>query len=141
MSYRKWFDAHAKKHKKIVDKLLADAKNQDEIIDYFDFDNMVKEEVDFCPLYKKNQKCHDMQRLNCYLCACPNFRFDDDGIDEYNNRKILSKCSINNGGTIAHDNKIHHDCSTCSVPHHKSFIKKVFDTDWEKIMSECDLGS
>ena len=140
MSYKNWFDTHAKKHKTIVDKLLACGKNEDEIIEYFCFENMVKNEIDFCPLYKKNKKCHDMKKLNCYLCACPHFRFDDDGLSEYNGHKILSRCEINNGDTIAHDGVIHHNCSPCSVPHHKNFIKKVFDVDWKKIMKECNLG-
>ncbi|MCD6173018.1 MAG: hypothetical protein J7J96_04400, partial [Sulfurimonas sp.] len=80
MSYSSWFDAHATKHKKIVDKLVAKGYNTEQIIEYFDFDSMVKHENDFCPLYKDNKKCHDMESLNCYLCACPNFRFNDDGI-------------------------------------------------------------
>ena len=141
MGYSQWFENHAKKHKKIVDKLLSSSKSKDEIIEYFCYENMAKEEIDFCPLYKDGTKCHEMKELNCYLCACPNFRFDDEGIDEYNGHKILSKCEINNGSTIAHSGKIHHDCSSCIVPHHKSFIKKVFDVDWKKIMSECNLGS
>ena len=55
MSYSSWFDAHATKHKKIVDKLVAKGYDTQEIINYFDFDNMVKEEFDFCPLYKDNK--------------------------------------------------------------------------------------
>ncbi len=141
MSYKEWFDNHAKKHKKIVDKLLACNMDEDEIIEYFCYENMAKKEPDFCPLYKQNKKCHDMKELNCYLCACPNFRFDDEGLGIYNEHKLLSKCIINNGSTIAYDGKIHHDCSPCTVPHHKSFVKKVFDFDWKKIMSECNLGN
>ena len=80
MSYKSWFETHAKKHKKIVDKLAH--LSDDEVIAYFDFDNMVKNEPDFCPLYKDNKKCHDTKELNCYLCACPNFRFDDESIKE-----------------------------------------------------------
>ncbi len=100
MSYTKWFDAHAKKHKEIVDKLVKSGYSNEDIVEYFDFDNMVKEEPNFCPLYKKNKKCHDMEKLNCYMCACPNFRFDDDGLGVYNEFKILSKCDINNGRRI-----------------------------------------
>jgi len=140
MSYSTWFDKHATKHKTIVDKLVKQGFSEDEIIEYFDFDNMVKKENDFCPLYAKNKKCHDMKELNCYLCACPHFRFDDDGLDTYNGIKILSKCEINNGAKIKSGEVIHHNCSTCSVPHHKHFIKKHFDLDWKKIMSECNLN-
>jgi hypothetical protein len=97
MSYIKWFDAHAKKHKVIVDKLVNLDYTKEQIIDYFDFDNMVKEEPNFCPLYKDNKKCHDMDKLNCYMCACPNFRFNDNGLGTYNEFKILSDGDINNG--------------------------------------------
>lgn len=138
MTYESWYNAHAKKHKKIVDKLVAKGLSKDEIIDYFDFDNMVKNENDFCPLYKENKKCHDMD-LNCYLCACPNFRFNDDGLAKYNDSLILSKCSINNGSTIGHNGVIHQDCSSCTVPHHKKFTEKNFSLDWLEIMKDSKV--
>ena len=53
MSYASWFERHAKKHKKIVDKLLAKNFSQDEIIEYFDFDNMVKNEQNFVHFMQK----------------------------------------------------------------------------------------
>jgi len=139
MSYSTWFEAHSQKHKNIVTKLVAKGFTKEQIIDYFDFDNMVKEENDFCPLYKEPKKCHDMESLNCYLCACPNFRFNDDGLGTYNEFKILSKCDINNGEKFAGKGVIHQDCSSCTVPHHKAYIEKHFDLDWKKIMSECQL--
>jgi len=141
MTYKSWFEEFAKKHRAIVDKLLLRGLSKEEMIDYFDFDNMVKEENDFCPLYKENKKCHDMDSLNCYLCACPNFRFNDDGIKEYNDKKILSECDINNGEKLASGNNIHQDCSSCTVPHHKPYINKNFDLDWKKIMHSCNLHS
>lgn len=139
MSYESWFEQHGAKHKKIVDKLVAKGYSVDEIIEYFDFDNMVKEENDFCPLYKEPRKCHDMEKLNCYLCGCPHFRFNDDSLGEYNGMKILSKCDINNGSTIGGSNTIHQDCSKCTVPHHRAFVKKNFDFSWSKIMKECKI--
>ena len=139
MSYTTWFEEHASKHKKIVDKLVEKKLTNEQIIEYFDFDNMVKKEVDFCPLYADNKKCHDMESLNCYLCACPNFRFDDEGLGRYNEFKILSKCDINNGETFAGKGVIHQDCSSCSVPHHKSYVQKNFNLDWKKIMKKCSL--
>ena len=137
MSYSEWFKQHAKKHKKIVDKLVKKGFNQEKIIEYFEFDNMVKSELNFCKLYSKNKKCHDMENLNCYLCACPNFRFNENGIDEYNGDKILSRCDINNGKKFASKDVIHQDCSSCSVPHHKSYIEKHFNLDWLEIMKKC----
>jgi len=137
MGYTKWFNEHAAKHKKIVDRLVEEGYTKEQIIDYFDFDNMVEKENDFCPLYKEPKKCHDMESLNCYLCACPNFRFNDEGLDTYNEMKILSKCAIDNGEKFAGKGVIHQDCSKCTVPHHKAYVEKNFDLDWKKIMSEC----
>ena len=139
MNYKSWFNSHAKKHKKIIDKLLKKDYTKEQIIEYFNFENMVKMENDFCPLYADNKKCHDMSKLNCYLCACPNFRFNDEGLDTYNGFKILSKCDINNGEKFTNSGAIHHDCSKCTVPHHKAYIDKNFDLDWKKIMKECKI--
>jgi len=140
MGYSEWLNAHTTKHKKIVDKLLAKKMSQDEIIEYFDFESMKEKEPDFCPLYAKNKKCHDMQDLNCYICACPNFRFNDDGLDVYDSHPILSKCAIHNGSTIASKKTgaIHQNCTSCSVPHHKSFVKKHFSHNLKEILKECN---
>ena len=128
MGYEKWFEDHYKKHKKIVDKLsyLSD----DELIDYFDYENISKKEVDFCPLFKDGKKCHDIERLNCYLCGCVNFRFDDDS------KKVKSFCIIDSkdGSAITHNGFVHQDCSGCIIPHKKKFIKSVFSRDWKKMM-------
>lgn len=137
MSYTQWFNNHSDKHKKIVSKLVEKNYTQEEIIDYFDFENMVQNEIDFCPLYKKNKKCHDMETLNCYLCACPNFRFNEEGLGTYNEFKILSRCNIHNGKEFAGKGVVHQDCSSCSVPHHRSYVEKHFDLEWKNMMSEC----
>lgn len=127
MSYITWIKKHALKHAQIVKKL--EHLSDDEIIKYFVFDNMVKNEQDFCPLYKDNKKCHDMETLNCYLCACPLFRL--------NNQK--SYCEINSkfgSEIIAKDGFIHQNCSNCNIPHKTSYIKKNFSRDWNKIMKD-----
>ncbi|WP_366934184.1 hypothetical protein [Sulfurimonas sp.] len=134
-----WFESHAQKHKKIVEKLQSKEYTKEQIIDYFDFENMKKHEVDFCPLYKENKKCHDMKSLNCYMCACPNFRFSDDGISKYNEQVILSECDINNGKKFSGGGFIHQDCSSCTVPHHRAYILKNFSYDWREMMSECKI--
>lgn len=141
MGYSSWFDEHAKIHKEIVDRLVAEGKTKEEIIDYFDFENMVEKEQDFCPLYKENRKCHEMKELNCYLCACPNFRFKDEGIKKVDEKTQYSFCSIESkdGRQGVYGEKIHQDCSKCSVPHHRSYVDKHFDLDWKKIMKECTL--
>lgn len=139
MLYEEWFEQHSKKHKKIVDKLLAKGYDKEQIIDYFDYDNMAKEEIEFCPLYKMGKKCHNMKELNCYLCGCPNFRFNDEGIGIYNGYKILSKCDINNGSSVGRGGAVHQDCSKCTVPHHKAYVSKNFDIEWKKIMQEVKI--
>lgn len=143
MSYTTWFEEHAAKHKKIVEKLVACGKGKEEIIEYFDFESMVKNEPDFCPLYAEHKKCHDMEHLNCYLCACPNFRFDDKGIKKVEENTQYSFCDIDSkdGNQGTYGDKIHQDCSKCGVPHHRSYVEKNFDLDWEKIMKKCVLQS
>jgi Zn-finger protein len=116
MKYKTWIKNHSIKHKNILNKLKS--LSDDEIVEYFDFDNMVKNEPDFCPLYKDNKKCHDMEKLNCYFCACPLFRIDD----------TKSYCDINSkyGSTIqAKDGFIHQDCSNCQIPHKTQYIKNM----------------
>ncbi len=125
MSYQSWHQEHAQKHKKLLEKLKDLSDN--EIIEYFSFENMVIKEPDFCPLYKENRKCHNMENLNCYFCACPNFRVEEK----------QSTCSIKSkdGGSIkSPDGFIHQDCSKCTVPHKVEYVKKHFDRDWLKVM-------
>ena len=139
MGYNEWVQKHAKKHKNIVEKLTEQGYSKEKIIDYFDFKNMKEKELDFCPLYAKNKKCHDMESLNCYLCSCPNFRFNDEGIKKVNEKTQYSYCNIDSKDAKqgVYGKKIHQDCSGCTVPHHKAYVEKHFDLDWAKIMKEC----
>ncbi len=140
MGYSSWFAVHAQKHKDIVKKLTLQNYTQEQIIDYFDFQNMVKKEKDFCPLYAKNKKCHEMESLNCYLCACPNFRFSDTGIEKVEGKTKYSFCSIDSkdGRIGIYGEKIHQDCSKCGVAHHRSYVENHFDLDLKKIMNKCE---
>ncbi len=141
MSYTQWFQEHANKHKLIIEKLLKQHYTKEEIIEYFDFENMKNKEPNFCPLYAQNKKCHDMKELNCYLCACPNFRFDDKGIEKKEQLTLYSFCAIDSqdGRAGVYGNKIHQDCSKCNVPHHTSYVKKHFEYVWSEIMKACPL--
>lgn len=136
MNYKTWFNEHRIKHKNIVNK-LNDLTN-DEIIEYFKFENMIINEPNFCPLYKESKKCHNIENLNCYLCACPNFRFNDDGLSISNNITLYSKCSIDSkdGSQFKNDDSIHQDCSKCRVPHEENYISKVFSRDWFEVMKK-----
>ena len=135
MSYIKWYEEHGEKHKVIMDKLAH--LSADEVITYFRFENMVKNEPDFCPLYKDNKRCHDLEGLNCYFCACPNFRFDDEGW-EMKGANYFSSCSINSkeGDVFVSDAGNHQDCSKCAVPHNESYIRRNFSRDWFEVMED-----
>ncbi len=136
MSYKQWFDAHAEKHRTIMEKLTH--LSDEEVITYFRFENMVVNEREFCPLYAENKKCHDTEDLNCYLCACPNFRFNDAGFALEEGKTLFSTCSIESpdGDRYVSESAIHQNCAGCIVPHRESYIRKVFDRDWLNIMKE-----
>jgi hypothetical protein len=139
MSYIKWLQTHVKKHHDIIQKLQKRGLSPEATIAYFNFENMLKKEPDFCPLYAKGQKCHDMKHLNCYLCACPFFQFNDAGIEYEGTIPRYSRCAINakDTGIYATKTAVHQDCSSCTLPHHTGFIKKRFDFELSKIMQEC----
>lgn len=136
MSYKQWFLDHAAKHRAVMDKLTA--LSDEEVIRYFRFENMVQHESDFCPLYAQNKKCHETDELNCYLCACPNFRFNDAGFSDEKGKTLFSTCSIESpdGDRYVSDTAIHQNCAGCLVPHRESYIRKVFDRNWLAVMNE-----
>lgn len=137
MTYEEWFLKQGELHANVMKKLIN--KTNEEVIEYFKFENMVKNEPDFCPLYKQIKKCHEMEDLNCYLCACPNFRFDDNGFEKTSDGKTLySICSINSkeGSQYIGENYIHQNCSDCVIPHKKKYIKKNFNRNWFEVMKD-----
>ena len=125
MTYTDWFIENSIKHKAIMEQLKD--KNRDEIIEYFDYENMRIKHLDFSPLYALNSKCHDMKNLNCYWCGCPYFRFNDDGIETRENRVVYSICTKGLGEHLESEIAIHQDCSSCTLPHSVKFIKDNFD--------------
>lgn len=141
MSYIQWYKDHGNKQKVVLDKLLGRGMSMNAIIDYFDFESMCENEPDFCPLYADHKKCHDIESLNCFLCSCPNFRFDDAGIDKQETKTRYSFCDIDSkdGAVGVYGEAIHQDCSGCSVPHHKAYVKKHFHTNWFEIMKFSPL--
>ena len=134
MNYITWFEAHGNKHKNIMKKLKC--LSAEAVIAYFRFENMVEKEPDFCTLYKDNKKCHEMDILNCYLCACPYFRFDDNGLSKEDAKILYSRCSIDakEGARFVFEDAIHQDCSKCIIPHNEVYIKKHFNRDWFEMM-------
>ena len=142
MSYTDWFEEHALKHEAIINRLKKEGLSQSEVIDYFDFDNMKIAEKTFCPLYKDDKKCHNMENLNCYICACPNFRFKDEGIAVIEDKTQYSICDIESkdGRQGVYGEAIHQDCSGCGVPHHRAYVEKVFSWSWSEMMQKCSIS-
>lgn len=138
MTYRQWHDDFADRHQEIV--RMLEERSDEELIDYFRYENMRKRHPAFCPLYEEEERCHDMENLNCYLCGCPHFRYCDEGIDTVNGKVRYSLCAIEarEGKTFETDTAIHQDCSDCPLPHLHGFIKKYFDRNWGRIMAECE---
>ena len=136
MTYDQWFQLQGELHSNVMKKLTH--KSVDEIIEYFKFENMVKNEPDFCPLYKDNKKCHDVEELNCYLCACPHFRFDDLGFVKigetvvYCILSIFSKNELKKMGELC----LKYGCSGCTIPHRAKYIKKDFKANWFEAMKD-----
>lgn len=141
MTYKSWFLEHGNKHKTIILKLKAKGFSKDQIIEYFEFDNMVKLEPDFCYLYPDNKKCHDMEYLNCYQCACPLFRFNSVGIEKVGEKTVFSYCEVDSkfGEQGEFGDAIHQDCSRCVIPHGKKYVERHYNEDWFAIMSDCDI--
>lgn len=141
MTYSQWFEQHAKKHKTIIAKLLAQNFTQEQIIEYFEFSNMAKQEKEFCLLYETQKKCHDIPYLNCYFCACPHFRFNENGTKKVDEKTQFSFCAIEaKDGTLAtYGEAIHQDCSNCTVPHSKKYITQNFNLDWKDAMKACKV--
>jgi len=112
-----------------------------EVILYFRFENMVKREPDFCPLYREEKKCHETEILNCYLCACPWFHFADRGLYAEGNLTCYSTCRIDaqKGKQFKTERAVHQDCSDCLLPHKESFIRRVFRRNWFEMMQQCSL--
>ena len=141
MSYKIWFETHDIKHANIVKKLIDQGYDKEKIVEYFYYENMLINENNFCPLYAKNKKCHDIEKLNCYMCACPNFRFNDEGIDTIEDKVRYSLCVIDSpdGKAGVYGNKIHQNCTGCSVPHAKEYILEHFSLEWKTMMKACQI--
>jgi len=67
MKYIDWYKEHLLKHQVIIEQIKDKTKN--EIIDYFEYENMQTLHKDFCPLFEQSIKCHNIKKLNCYLYA------------------------------------------------------------------------
>lgn len=86
-----------------------------EILTEFDFENKKKKNPDSCVCYSDG-KCHNLEKLNCFFCYCP----------EYETTKAEGGCKINSekGKWFVKGDKKIWDCSDCNYPHKEEFIKK-----------------
>jgi len=90
-----------------------------EVVDNYDFEKQIEINPNGCPLYQQNQKCHNIEDLNCFFCYCP----------KYDRTVKEGKCKIDSpkGKYIEGiDGKIF-DCSDCDYPHKKENAIKLFD--------------
>jgi len=123
MTYKEWDDSNATLKTQLILKLQGQNKSIEEIVSYFDFDNMIIHEPTFCGLYATNTKCHNLETLNCFFCACPHFKYDDKGLVKKADKTIYSTCKINaiKGSEFISENAIHQDCTKCDIPHRPYF--------------------
>jgi Zn-finger protein len=88
------------------------------IIEHTSFEKRSKRDKSECPYYELEKPCHDIEDLNCLLCACPNYESDT----------LKGGCRINSsyGKITEHENLPEGqvwDCSNCSIGHDKDFVK------------------
>jgi hypothetical protein len=131
MTYQEWIEQHNLQMKVILSKLQEQGITDiPDIINYFKYENMRVTEPDFCPLYKDNIKCHNVDNLNCYYCACPHFVVNHNP-STHGKVTIVSVCGINSRfKSEYYENpdennivNIHCDCSNCFIPHKPSYVK------------------
>lgn len=126
MTYQQWLEDFKENRKNVLYK-LKDLKDE-EVYEYFLYDNMVKNEPNYCGLYALGTKCHQMDDLNCFNCGCPHFQVLEEPLDIYEDQKVYkvqSTCKIGSrhSGMFKSEtvdgNEMHCDCSNCTVPHKK----------------------
>jgi len=143
LTFKSWSDQLEDKKQTILEKLKG--KTVTEIVDYFDYDNMVENEPDYCVLYKNKSKCHDIKELNCFFCGCPYFQYSDDKpLKKENDIDIMSVCAIDSkfAKQYTFGEKAQCDCSDCVVPHKKHFVKNYISTsvlNMYKFEDTCSL--
>lgn len=142
MSYESWYIRHGNKHRVIVDRLIELGYTKEGIIAYFDFDSMVVNEPDFCVLYAQPKKCHSIEKLSCFLCACPLFRFNDNGFEMRGGHQVRSYCEVTSkyGSQHLFGDVIHQDCTNCVLPHSAKYVHSHFDANWFSIMRDCNIA-
>lgn len=129
MTYTSWAEEHHAKRANLQNSLESKGLSPSEVVSYFDFDNMVKHEPTFCGLYATSTKCHDVDKLNCYLCGCPHFICADTPLSTEDGINTFSKCDISSrkAEVFVHETAAHCDCSNCTLPHKPSVALKHYE--------------
>ncbi|MAG11065.1 hypothetical protein CMI44_02020 [Candidatus Pacearchaeota archaeon] len=85
------------------------------IINEFRFENQKKKNPKKCSCYRED-KCHNIEQLNCFLCYCP----------EYDNSVESGGCKINSikGKWFVSGDKKIWDCSDCDYAHRREVVEK-----------------
>jgi dUTP pyrophosphatase len=96
-----------------------DTKHIQKIIKEFNFLNRKNKYPNECPCYT-NKICHNLpeEKLNCFLCYCPEYKSEIEG-----------GCKINNpNGKWLFNEKLPKgkiwDCSDCDYPHREEIVEK-----------------
>ena len=112
---------------RLIRKLKRRGLSEREILDFFIYDNLVRSEKRFCPLFASGQKCHILSgdRLNCLGCYCPHFELT---VEEKGNETECGRCSVGSPAAqrFSSDGKVKIlDCSMCVIPHQASSALKA----------------
>ena len=96
------------------------------------FKNRSKRDPSQCPYYQKEppQPCHDIEDLNCFLCACPN----------YNSNILKGGCNINSkkgGYNNLPEGKVW-DCSNCKINHTPKEVEEYLLKNLERLVEISD---
>lgn len=114
------------------------------IVEYFNYNEMKEKHSEYCPLYLKNQICHEvnLKYLNCFGCMCPYYKLEI-SIDPETELYKLGQCLIkSNFGfykqtTTKDNNKAPYlilNCLNCSIPHQHTFVRKYIELEKFKFL-------
>ena len=56
MTYKEWYIEHSKKRQNLINTLVIHNFSKEEIVHYFRWSNMVKNQPQYCGLYSENKK-------------------------------------------------------------------------------------
>jgi len=125
-NYRKYKKIFVDRRLEVVRKLLNKGMSEEEILEYFLYPNISKQEPDFCILYGCGEVCHSLPKgkLNCFGCYCPYFEMVvwNDGEKDITGRCAMGSEYMTIFSTATGDHLL--DCSNCWFPHEEAEVKK-----------------